>query len=485
MSSASSPLAGLSPSELMDLLASQRAAFADAPYPSLAERIRKLDRLHNAIIDHKDAIIAAVDQDFGGRSTAETLMAEIFPLLEGIAYCRKNLKRWMKPQRRAVPLILAPASATVHAQPLGVVGIVVPWNFPVFLGLSPLTYALAAGNRVMMKMSEFAPETGKVIAEILCSVFSDDEVAVVNGDVETATAFTQLPFDHLVFTGSTNTGRVVARAAADNLTPLTLELGGKSPAIIHPDFPLKEAARRIAFGKSINAGQVCVSPDYILCRKNQVNDFAKAFIDEIATNYPEIGGNSDYTSIINERQLGRLRQYIADAEAKGAAVLTINPKGEELSGSSKLPMTVVIDVNDDMLVMQEEIFGPILPIVAYDDIDEAVAYVNSKPRPLALYYFDWSDRRAKDVINGTHSGGVCINDTMSHVMTDDIPFGGVGPSGVGHYHGKEGFETFSNLKGVVSKGRINSTAFVGAPWDRPIFRSLTAMQWLRFRRRPS
>lgn len=470
-------------SGLRNLLANQRAAFSREPSSSLAERINRLDRLNNAIIDHKDRIIAAIDKDFGNRSTAETLMAEIFPLLEGIAFCRKNLKRWMKPKRRKAPLILAPASVRLHAQPLGVVGIVVPWNFPVFLGLSPLTYALAAGNRAMIKMSEFAPQTGKVLAEILGNAFSDEEVVVVNGDVDTATAFTQLPFDHLVFTGSTNVGRVVARAAAENLTPITLELGGKSPAIIHRDFPAQEAAKRIAFGKSINAGQVCVSPDYVLCHRDQVVSFSKAFVSEISRNYPEIEENPDYTSIISERQRDRLNQYIADAEEKGAKVITVNPRGEQFASTNKLPMTVLLDVNDEMRVMQEEIFGPILPIVTYDDVSQAIDYVGARPRPLALYYFDWNRQRAEQVISETHSGGACINDTMSHVMVDDIPFGGVGPSGIGHYHGKEGFDTFSNLKGVVSKGRINSTALVGAPWDRPMFRILAAMQWLKFRKR--
>ena len=465
------------------ILERQREAFNRQPYPSLEQRVNSLDRLHNALVDYRDQLVSAVNRDFGTRSDAETLMAEIFPLLDGISYCRKNIKRWMKPQKRHVPQLLAPASVKVLAQPLGVVGIVVPWNFPIFLGLSPLIYALAAGNRVMMKMSEFAPATGTLLQEILGRIYSQEEVAVINGDVDVAAQFTRLPFDHLVFTGSTNVGRTVMRAAADNLTPVTLELGGKSPAIIHPDFPVKEAAKRLAFGKTLNAGQICVAPDYILCHRDQVNDFCREFVAAVKASFPVIQDNPDYTAIINSRQRERLASYVRDAAEKGARVLEVNPQEENLSSSAKMPVTLLLDVDDEMKVMQEEIFGPVLPVMVYDEISQALAYVNQKDRPLALYYFDWNQQRAEDVLRKTHSGGACINDTLSHVMADDIPFGGVGPSGMGHYHGREGFETFSNMRGVVKKGRFNSTSLVGPPWDRPIFRMLAALQWLKFRKK--
>ena len=461
----------------------QRQAVARKPYLSLQERINLLDRLHNAVIEYKDQLLQAVNTDFGTRSDAETLMAEVFPLLDGIAYCRKHLKRWMKPQKRHVPQVLAPASVQVQPQPLGVVGIVVPWNFPIFLGLSPMVYAIAAGNRVMIKMSEYAPATGALLEDIMGRVYSQEEVFVANGGVEVATKFTQLPFDHLVFTGSTNVGRMVMRAAAENLTPVTLELGGKSPAIIHPDYPAREAARRIAFGKTFNSGQICVAPDYVLCHRDKVPEFCREFVEMVQKSFPNIHDNPDYTAIINPAQKKRLEGYLQDAQDKGARAIEINPSEEMFDSGSKLPVTLLLDVDDSMKVMQEEIFGPILPVVVYDELSQAVSYVNERARPLALYYFDWNTERANNVLEQTHSGGACINDTLSHVMADDIPFGGVGPSGMGHYHGREGFEQFSNMRGVVRKGRFNSTSLVGPPWDRFVFRSLVSLQWLKFRKR--
>jgi coniferyl-aldehyde dehydrogenase len=366
---------------------------------------------------------------------------------------------------------------------LGVVGIVVPWNFPIFLGLSPLVYALAAGNNVMLKMSEFAPETGTLMAQILGDIFPRECVCAVNGGVETATRFTQLPFDHLVFTGSTRVGKMVMRSAADNLTPVTLELGGKSPVIIHPDYSPREAAKRIAFGKCINAGQVCVSPDYVLCHKDHIDEFCEEFVGAVSESYPTLIDNTDYTAIISDHQKQRLSSYVADARQKGARVWEINPAGENFEFGRKMPMTLLTDVKDEMRVMQEEIFGPILPVLPYDHLDDALAYVNERDRPLALYYFDWNKQRARDVLHKTHSGGACINDTMSHVMADDLPFGGVGPSGMGQYHGREGFEAFSNMRGVVRKGRVNFSAIVGAPWDRLPFKLVMAAQWMKYRKR--
>lgn len=469
--------------DLEGLLLAQKQACRADPMPDLATRIRRLDKLHNALIDNRERLNRAVSRDFSNRAAAETELAEIMPLLDGIAYYRKRLRRLMKPQRRHTPLTLMPARIEVQYQPLGVVGIVVPWNFPIFLALSPLVGALAAGNRVMLKASEFAPATGDLLKEIIAGIFARDEVTVVTGNVDVATEFTKLPFDHLVFTGSTQVGRIVMRAAAENLTPVTLELGGKSPAIIHADFPVDEAARRIAFGKGINAGQVCVSPDYVLCPHDKVQAFAEAFAKAINNSYPSLRDNPDYTAIITDRQKKRLEGYLKDAEEKGAQIITINPKGENFEGTRKLPMTVVLNASDDMLVMQEEIFGPILPILPCDNIEDAIAFVNNRDRPLALYYFDWDKARARDITARTHSGGVCINDTMSHVMADDIPFGGIGPSGMGHYHGEEGFRNFSKAKGVVRKGRINTTSFVAPPWNNIMFRGLRKLQALRFRRR--
>jgi coniferyl-aldehyde dehydrogenase len=464
------------------LLAQKKAALAD-PMPDHAARIRRLDKLHNALLDYRARFLAAVSQDFSNRAMAETEMTEIMPVFDNIAYYRKNLRKFMKPQKRHVPLTLMPARVEVRYQPVGVVGIVVPWNFPIFLGLSPLIGALAAGNRAMVKTSEFAPATGALMQEMLASIFTEDEVTVVTGGVEVASEFTKLPFDHLVFTGSTTVGKIVMHAAADNLTPVTLELGGKSPAIIHKEFPIKEAASRLAFGKCLNAGQVCVSPDYILCPRDQVKAFCSAFADHMRSAYPSLRDNQDYTAIIPERQKERLEGYLQDARDKGAELVTINPASEDMSGTRKMPMTLVLGATDEMLVMQEEIFGPLLPVIPYDTMDEALAFVNDRDRPLALYYFDWDKARANDVLARTHSGGVCINDAMTHVMADDIPFGGIGPSGMGHYHGKEGFLTFSKAKGVVRKGRINATAFVAPPWGNFMYRNLMKLQAFRFRRR--
>ncbi len=466
-----------------ELLQRQKAACRADPMPSLTERLKRLNKLHNALIDNRENLAAAVHKDFSARSIEETEMAEILPLLEGIAYYRKRLKRLMRPQRRHTPLTVMPAKAEVHFQPMGVVGIVAPWNFPIFLALSPLIGALAAGNRAMLKGSESAPATGALLAKILREFFDEDEVSMVNGDVDVASAFTALPFDHLVFTGSTQIARVVMRAAADNLTPVTLELGGKSPAIIHEDFPIAEAASRIAFGKGINAGQVCVSPDYVLCPADKVNAFCQAFSEAIENAFPTLLDNDDYTAIITEKQKARLEGYLRDAREKGAEILTINPQDENLDGTRKLPMTLVLKATEDMHLMRDEIFGPILPVLPYDNLEKALTHVNSRPRPLALYYFDWDKSRANQVLRSTHSGGACVNDTMSHVMTDDIPFGGIGPSGMGQYHGKEGFLTFSNTKGVIRKGRINTAAFVAQPWGNFMYRMLmTLMNW-RFRRR--
>lgn len=469
-------------SDLVGTLALQKAAFASQPAPSLDQRIERLNKLHNAILDFKEQLLRSVDEDFGGRAFAETEILELLPILEGIEYNKKHVKAWMRQSRRHVPLMLFGSKTKVHYQPLGVIGIVVPWNFPIFLGLSPLIGALAAGNRAMIKTSEFAPKTGEVVKEMIEKTFSPEEVAVFTGGVEVATEFTKLPFDHLVFTGSTQVGKIVMRAASDNLTPVTLELGGKSPAIIHDDFPIQEAANRIAFGKGLNAGQVCVSPDYVLVPRAKVQAFSEAFKSALSGLYPTMRDNADYTSIISERQHQRLQDNLSDAVAKGGHVSVINPADEAFDGTRKMPMHVVTNVTEDMRIMQEEIFGPILPVVPYDTLEEAIAFVNARPRPLALYYFDWNASRGEHILNATHSGGVCLNDVMTHVAVDDMPFGGVGPSGMGHYHGKEGFLNFSKAKGVVRKRRLNPTAYIQAPWGNRFYNAYMWFQYRRYRK---
>ena len=468
--------------ELSASLALMKAAYARNPAPTAKERIDRLNRLHNAVVDYRDRLVKAVDEDFGGRAAAETEMIELLPILEGIHYNKKRLRSWMRQSRRATPVMLFGAQAKVHYQPLGVIGIVVPWNFPIFLGLSPLVGAFAAGNRAMLKTSEFAPRTGNLIKEMIAATFSEDETVVVTGGVDVATEFTKLPFDHIVFTGSTQVGKLVMRAAADNLTPVTLELGGKSPAIIHDTFPIEEAAKRIAFGKGLNAGQVCVSPDYILVPRGKVDAFIEAFVKAMEKHYPAMEHNADYTSIITVKQRDRLIDNLKDAADKGALAVTINPAGDGFRQSRKLPMTVLKNVTDDMRVMQEEIFGPILPVVAYDELEDAIAYVNDRDRPLALYYFDWNKARGERILHETHSGGVCINEVMTHVMVDDMPFGGIGPSGMGHYHGREGFLNFSKAKGVVRKGGLNASELIAAPWGNWAYNLYIKLQFRRFRK---
>ncbi|MGI9274396.1 MAG: coniferyl aldehyde dehydrogenase [Endozoicomonas sp.] len=446
------------------LLIRQRKAFLNNPSPSADERRGWLKMLNKALLDNKQALIQALDEDFGGRAHNDTLLAEFMPSLEGIKYSSRNLKKWMKPVKRHVSATLQPASAKVMYQPLGVVGIVVPWNYPLFLACGPLVTALAAGNRAMIKMSEFTPKTSALFQKIIGDTFPEDLVTVITGEAEVAAEFTQLPFDHILFTGSTNVGRHVMTAAAKNLTPVTLELGGKSPVIVDSDFPIKEVAERICYGKSMNAGQTCVAPDYVLIKKDQREAFVKAYLKAFQTMYPTVNGNSEYTAIVNDRQHQRLLAHIEDAKIKGAEIVT--PGDAEITdGSRRLPPHLVLNASDDMTVMQEEIFGPLLPIIEVDSIDQAIDYVRDRPSPLALYYFGQDKATQDKVLAQTHSGGACINETLFHVVVDDIPFGGVGDSGMGHYHGHEGFLTLSKAKAVLSKGKFNGARLVFPPYN--------------------
>lgn len=442
----------------------QKQAFRNNPMPSLAERQENLKRLKRALLTHQERLLDAIDRDFGCRSRDESLIAEIMPSVQGVNYAVKHLSGWMKPSRRHVSVLFQPASNRVHYQPKGVVGIIVPWNYPLYLAVGPLVAALAAGNRVMIKMSEFTPHTSALFKELIEDIFPEDLVAVINGEADVAADFSARPFDHLLFTGSTSVGKLVMRAAAENLTPVTLELGGKSPAIISPDVPMADAAQRLAFGKAFNAGQTCVAPDYVLCPSDRVQAFVDEFRSQFADMYPTLRDNDDFTAIINERQYQRLQGYLDDARAKGAELIEVNPARENLAdGSGKLPLTLVLNPTDDMKVMQDEIFGPLLPVVTYDSLDQAIGYINDRPRPLALYFFGYDRRQQEHVVAQTHSGGMCINDTLMHVAQDDLPFGGVGDSGMGHYHGPEGFLTFSHQRAIFSKQKFNSGKFVYAP----------------------
>ena len=442
------------------LFAQQKAAFNKQPMPDLAARRDKLKRLREALLTNQERLISAINQDFGQRARDETLMAEFLPCLHNIDYAIKALPKWLKPSKRRVGMAFQPAKAQVIYQPLGVIGIIVPWNYPLFLAIGPLIGALAAGNRAMIKMSESTPHTAEAVQMLLSNVFAEEEVAVVQGEVDMGIAFSHLAFDHLLFTGAGSVGKEVMRAAANNLTPVTLELGGKSPAIIGEDIDITEAAERIAFGKTLNAGQTCVAPDYVLLPETQVEAFVTAFTKTVKRFYPTLNDNSDYTAIINPRQLARLKHYLEDAKAKGATLISPYDKVPE----HLIAPTLVTHVSDEMAVMQDEIFGPILPLVPYQTLDDALTYINQRPRPLALYYFGYENSVQHKILHTTHAGGVCFNDTLMHVAQEDLSFGGVGPSGMGAYHGHEGFLTFSHAKAVFTKGRFNSSRSIYPPY---------------------
>ncbi|MGS0739849.1 coniferyl aldehyde dehydrogenase [Pseudomonas sp. GG8] len=452
--------------ELEQLFNNQRRAFAANPMPLAGQRLQWLKTLRTLLSDERQALVDAINSDFSHRSADETLLAELMPSLLGIQYASKHLKKWIKPSRRHVGMAFQPASAKVIYQPLGVVGVIVPWNYPLFLAIGPLVGALSAGNRVMLKLSESTPTTGQLLKRLFAQVFPEDLVTVVLGEAEVGMAFSTLPFDHLLFTGASSIGKHVMRAAAENLTPVTLELGGKSPAIVSSDVPLEDAAERIAFGKTLNAGQTCVAPDYVLVPEDRVDGFVDAYRKAVQKFYPTLIDNPDYTAIINDRQLARLNRYLDDASSKGARVIPLFEQGQ----GRRMPFSLLLNVSDDMTVMQDEIFGPLLPIVPYSRIDQAFAYINQRPRPLALYYFGYNKAEQQRVLEQTHSGGVCLNDTLMHVAQDDMPFGGVGPSGMGHYHGHEGFLTFSKAKGVFIKQRFNAARLIYPPYGKAIQR---------------
>ena len=451
----------------------QSAARLREPYPSVAHRRAQLERLEAALKGAQAGIEQAISADFGHRAPQETALAEIFTSVEAARYTARQLRRWAKPERRPVSIWHRPGYARLHRQPLGVVGIVVPWNYPLYLAAGPLVSALAAGNRVMIKMSEFTPAFGALWAWLIADCFPPEEVSVVNGGVEIAEAFTRLPFDHLLFTGSTRVGREVMRAAADNLTPVTLELGGKSPAIVCEDFPIDLAARRILYGKCANAGQTCVAPDYVLVPAAKVAAFLAAAREAVGRFFPALA-SSDYTAIASDRHYGRLTGYLDDARAKGA---TLHPLHADASDAAarKLAPVALTGVTAAMRVMQDEIFGPILPVVPYGALDEAIAFVNARPRPLALYAFSDDSRTVAHVLGTTTSGGATVNDTMLHVAQDALPFGGVGPSGMGVYHGREGFDTFSKLRGVYYQRRFNGLALLQPPYGERFRRLMRLM----------
>jgi coniferyl-aldehyde dehydrogenase len=444
---------------LEELFANQAAAFAAAPFPSAGERRAHLTRLLDALLARQDELATAIDRDFGGRSRDEVLFSEIYVAVNAIRHARRNVKGWMAARPRHVGWPLQPAQAWVLPQPVGVVGIIVPWNYPVFLSMAPLAGALAAGNRVLLKPSEFTPETSALLGKIVSATFPPEVVAVATGDAAVGRAFAALPFNHLLFTGATAVGRDVMRAAAEHLTPVTLELGGKSPAIIALDANLDRAAADIVYGKLLNAGQTCIAPDYALVPEALLRPFVQALCKAVERYYP----GAQYTSIINDKHYQRLQGYLEEARARGVETITV---GGPPGGERGFAPTILINPPQDLKVMREEIFGPILPLQTYRGIEEAIRYVNQHERPLALYLFARDRRTIDRVLTQTISGGVCVNDTLLHIAVEDLPFGGVGPSGMGHYHGQEGFDTFSKLKPVFRRRWLGLGRMLRPPHTR-------------------
>lgn len=454
----------------------QKRAWTEQGGLSSERRDEALGSLAEALVRRADDFTKAVAADFGHRSPHETKLADIYPVIASLRHARKNFRRWMKPRRRPIQWMFQPGAGRILHQPLGVVGIVSPWNYPVQLALSPLAGALAAGNRIMIKPSEITPRTSALMKEVIAEVFDPSEVTVVQGGPDIAKAFTHLPFDHLLFTGSTQVGRQVMQAAADNLVPVTLELGGKSPALVAADYPVDKAAERIAVGKLFNAGQTCIAPDYVLVPREKEEAFIAAYRDAVSQLYPTLAANPDYTAIISERHHARLRHLIADAQERGAQVHEINPGGETMDPAQrKLAPVVLTHVPDHAQAMQEEIFGPVLPLVAYDDVEEACRFIGARPHPLALYLFSHDKATTESILARTQSGGVAINDTLLHCVQEELPFGGVGPSGMGAYHGEAGFRTFSHARSVFRQARFNGAGMTKAPYGSRMNRLLSML----------
>jgi coniferyl-aldehyde dehydrogenase len=452
-------------SSLEEILALQRAAFLREGPPSLTQRRADLKKLRTAIVERKNDIADAMMVDFGHRAPFESLM-EPLSLVLGIDYLRSNLAKFMRPTRRHVAMSMRFGSARIEYQPLGVIGIVSPWNYPFALAMMPLVTAIAAGNRVMIKPSELTPASSDFLVSFLADLFPKEQVAVATGDASVGEAFSSMPFDHLIFTGSTAVGRAVMKAASENLVPVTLELGGKNPAIVEKGTSLQRAAEGIAYGKLQNSGQICISPDYVLVHEDDIAKFVDAYRQAVDGFYPDGSSGTDYTSIINEKHHARLVGLLNDARTKGAHVIDVERERKGVPARAHtLPPSVVLNTTDEMAIMREEIFGPILPILPYRKVEEAISYINARPRPLALYYFGTrSGTDCRMVLSRTTSGNVTINNTLMHYVQDDLPFGGVGASGMGSYHGLEGFRSFSHAKGVFDQKKWNAGNLLRPPF---------------------
>ncbi len=452
MNAPTPPAALEMPAEFTDCLAAQQAAWHAQRNPTRQQRAADLRALHALVAENQDAFVAAVNRDFGCRSAFETRATELLQVIDACLYAIRHLRRWMRPQRRKLDATQFPlARAWTFPQPVGVVGIVVPWNFPVAMALQPLVCALAAGNRAMVKMSENSQHTAALLERLAPKYFARDKVAFFADGGGRGPAFTRLPFDHLFFTGSPATGRAVMASAAQNLTPVTLELGGKSPAVVAPGYSMKKAAERVLWAKMINAGQVCTTVDYLFVPEGRVDEFLREAQGVATRRYPDLT-NGDYTAIIDQRQYQRLQQARQDALDRGARL--VNLCGGQPGDASRrlMPLEAVVGATDDMQVLQREIFGPLLPILTYRDHQQVLDYIAARPRPLALYLYSDDRREQQLYLQQTLSGGVGINESLVQASMHDLPFGGTGMSGMGHYHGYEGFLTFSKLRPVFRQG---------------------------------
>ncbi|WP_392397010.1 coniferyl aldehyde dehydrogenase [Psychrobacter submarinus] len=433
----------------------------DQPINDWATRAEQLDNLELMLSERQDSLAQAISADFGYRSESETQFAELFPSFTGISHARKYGKKWMKPRRASISALYMPAHNEIQPQPLGVVGIMVPWNYPLFLAVGPIIDALTAGNRVMVKMSEAAPKFAQAFAEAVARYFSQDMVCVVLGEVDIAQEFSKLPFDHLLYTGSTAVGKKVMAAAAPNLTPVTLELGGKSPVIVLNGANLESAVNRVMMGKTLNAGQTCIAPDYVLVQRKEHEAFIRLAKEWMDKHYPNIADNPDYSRIINNQQFKRVKGYLDQLPGEDVHLLT---DAEPNIDTRLMPPIIVSEPNDDSEVMQNEIFAPVLPLVHYDTLEDAIDYVNARPRPLALYVFGDDQNEIEQVRSHTVSGGLCINEVILHVVQHDLPFGGVGHSGTGAYHGQAGFERLSHMKPIFVQNKLNGMNLLLPPY---------------------
>ena len=458
--------------ELSTIFEQQKTSFEATPYPEYHARLANLKTLYKLINDNAETLAEALNKDFGCRSRQETEIAEIIGSLSSIRYLQKNLKRFMKPERRRTSIWFLPASGKVISRPLGVVGVMAPWNYSLHLTIAPVAAALAAGNRVMAKMSELTPETARTLRRLVAQYFSTDTLAVIDGDLVVAQAFSAMPFNHLLFTGSTNVGKKIASAAAKNLTPVTLELSGKSPVVIGKDYNIEEAACRIMWGKSFNAGQTCVAPDYVLVPRHKLLEFTRAARAAVKRYYPNGVDDHDYTSIINAHHCQRIKALLTDANEKGVEVLPLTEFGkDDVQNINKIPPTLVLEPNKDCKIFDEEVFGPVLPVFTYENLSEAEALVKQHPDPLALYIFSHQPDEIAQLSQSIPAGSIGVNETLLQYIQNDLPFGGVGQSGLGKYHGNEGFKAFSNQQAIFKQSGLGS--YTGTKLLYPPYGKLT------------